>query len=165
MKLNKKGNKVKLDKKYKVLNLLGYGVEWGIPLAYLGWQFDLFTFNRAPFAVTGWGFVAIFIVFQALKQRITDFIKDYDKNLGLTAKRAKKGFLFTTIVGVLLISQIFISGFLWLFGVLAVSNFVSLIPYHFYDEQFAMKKRIEEKIKDENVELDLETLKKLKEPI
>ena len=64
-----------------------------------------------------------------------------------------------------MISQIFISGFLWLFGVLAVSNFASLIPYHFYDEQFAMKKRVEEKLRDENVELDLETLKKLKEPI
>ena len=48
------------------------------------------TVRRLPLLVGG--FVAIFIVFQALKQRITDFIKDYDKNLGLTAKRAKKGF-------------------------------------------------------------------------
>jgi hypothetical protein len=162
MKLNRKGTKVLLDGNTRLLGATGFALQFGIPFAYIATTYDLFTFENSRYAVTGWGMVGVAIAGFAFRNRIKTFITQYN-TLGETAQRAKWGHRFLTVCIILAISSIFINAFLWFFGTLAFSNYVSLIPYTKYDVQVKEQKEMNNLLKEQNTKTTLQKLQELKQ--
>jgi len=160
MRLNKKGTKVLLDNKTKAWGVFGSAIQFGIPFGYLAYRYDLFTFKNTQYAVTGWGMVGIVIIGMLLRNRIVEFVKQYN-TLGVTAQRAKWGHTFLTIFVVLAISSFFINAFLWFFGTLAVSNYLSLKAYQPYDNALVEQKEMQKLLKEQKTKTSFEKLQAL----
>jgi hypothetical protein len=163
MKLNKKGTKVKLDSKYKLVGASGTLIQFGLPFWYVASQFDLFTFKNEQYALTGWGVVILTAGVLASRNKIKNMVTDYNNNMSITAQRAKYGHIFVTIVLILALASVFINGFLWFFGVLAGSNYLSLIPFSIYDKQLEERNRLQTLLDKERDESKVADLKKLQQ--
>lgn len=163
MKLNSKGTKVVIENKYKLLGFSGLAIQFGLPFWYVAHSFDLFTFKNERYALTGWGMVLLVGFVVAFQKKIKKFIDDYNESLSATAKRAKYGHIFLTILSILFVSSIFINGFLYFFGVLTLSNYLSLVPYSVYDKQMDERKKMQQLLDKEVQEGKLSELKLLKQ--
>lgn len=161
MRLNKKGTKVLLEPKYRVLGLSGLAIQFGIPFWYVAYRYDLFTFKNEGYAITGWGMVLGAIALIASKKKIQNAITNYNENLSITAQRAKYGHIFLTIALILALSSVFINGFLWFFGSLVAGNYLSLIPYYFHDRQIDERKELQQLLDNKNKEAKVEKLKSI----
>ena len=161
MRLNKKGTKVLLEPKYRVLGLSGLAIQFGIPFWYVAHRYDLFTFKNEGYAVTGWGMVLGAIALIASKKKIQNAITNYNEHLSITAQRAKYGHVFLTIALILALSSVFINGFLWFFGSLVGGNYLSLIPYYFHDRQIDERKELQQLLDNKNKEAKVEKLKSI----
>jgi len=158
MRLNKKGTKVLLDTKTKAYGLLGTAIQVGIPLWYVAYTYNIFTFENARYALTGWGMIFFAIGAFALRGKIKGWAESYN-TLGATASRAKWGHIFLTIFIVLAISSFFINAFLWFFGILTASNYLSLFAYAPYDVEVQKQRELQSELKKENTQLTLADLK------
>lgn len=161
MKLNKKQTKVSLDTKYQFLGLGGSLIQFGLPFWYIAWRYDLFTFKNEAYAVTGWGIIGLVIISFFTRNKIKQFITDYNTNLSVTAERAKSGHIFISLAMILLVTQFFIDSFLWLFGIVAVSNYLSLILYAPYDNQIIEKKELQKLLDEDKLHDKISNLKSL----
>jgi hypothetical protein len=162
MKLNKKGNKVVLDTKYRLIGLSGLAIQFGLPFWYVAYRYDIFTFENERYAITGWGMILLAGTLIAFQKKIKAFVAEYNAGLSRTAQRAKYGHTFLTIMLVLAISSIFINGFLWFFGMLTVANYASLVPYSVYDKQVIKRMDLQKALDDDSHDSDLAELKKLR---
>ena len=162
MKLNAKGTKVKLENKHQLFGFTGLAIQFGLPFWYVAYTFDLFTFKNERYALTGWGMIILASFVIAFQKKIKKFINDYNQSLSATANRAKYGHIFFTVVLILAVSSFFINGFLYFFGVLTISNYLSLIPYSVYDKQMDERKNLQQLLDKEIQEGKLTDLKQLK---
>ncbi len=158
MRLNKKGTKVLLDTKTKAFGLLGTTIQVGIPLWYVAWQYNIFTFENARYAITGWGMIFFAMIAFFMRGKIKMWAESYN-TLGATASRAKWGHVFLTVFIVLAISSFFINAFLWFFGILTASNYLSLIAYAPYDVEVMKQKELQAELKKETTHETLDILK------
>lgn len=120
---------MKLKKKYIVWGVLGNLIQYGVPLSYIIWQYDIFRFEEAGRSLTGWAFVVIAIVFFLLKDKIKNMVKDYNEHLGEVAQKAKWGFIFLALGLFLALANLWINGALYFMFTLGISNVISLIFY------------------------------------
>ncbi len=158
MRLNKKGTKVLLDNKVKAFGVLGFAIQVGIPLWYVAWKYNIFTFENARYAITGWGMIFFAMIAFFMRGKIKMWVDNYN-TLGVTASRAKWGHVFLTVFIILAISSFFINAFLWFFGILTFSNYMSLIAYAPYDVQVQKQKELQEELKKETTHETLDQLK------
>lgn len=146
-----KGKKLKKD--YVWWAIVGMLVQYGIPLTYIIWAYDIFKFNDR--SLSGWGIMAVAIVLILLKNKIQDFVVDYNKHLSETAKRGKWGFIFLIIALFLMLSQYWVQSMLIFFVVLGFSNLGSLFLYAPYDrkkrEYIELKELIHKKEQEEKI--------------
>ena len=160
MRLNRKGTKVLLDNKTKAWGVFGSVIQFGIPFGYLAYRYDLFTFENSRYALTGWGMVGVVLGGLLLRNRIVEFVKQYNM-LGVTAQRAKWGHVFLTIFIVLAVSSFFINAFLWFFGIVTISNYLSLKAYQPYDNALVEQKEMQKLLKEQKSKTTLERLQEL----
>ena len=123
----------KLSKKYRWLWFGGATIQYGIPLSYIIYQYDIFRFEEAQTSLTGWGIIALAIPFFAFRNKIKTIIHDYNTNLGVTAQRGKWGLFFITMFGVFALASLWLHGMMWFMFTLGVSNLGSLLFYSPYD--------------------------------
>lgn len=144
----------RLKREYIWWAVVGMLVQYGVPMAYIIWAYDIFKFEER--SLSGWGIILIAIALVLLKNKIQDFVVDYNSHLNETAKRGKWGFIFIIIALFLMLSQYWIQSMLIFFLVLGFSNFASLLLYTPYDrkkkdyielKELIYKKTQEEKIK------------------
>jgi hypothetical protein len=128
---------MKLKRNYILWGIMGNLIQYGTPLSYIVWQYDIFKFEEEGRSLTGWAFVSIAIIFFMFKDKITTAIKTYDTHLGQVAQKAKWGFIFVALGGFLALAELWIDGALHFMFTLGISNLVSLI---FYTPYFNKKK-------------------------
>jgi len=127
---------MKLRKKYIPLGVLGNAIQYGIPLTYVIWQYDIFKFEEAQKSLTGWGFIVVAIIYFIFQNKIKDFIADYDNKLGQVAKKGKWGFIFLILAGFLAFSRLWIDGAFYFLLTLGASNMIALPFYaRFYSKK------------------------------
>jgi len=146
--------KYQLKKNYMWWAALGVILQYGIPMSYIVWAYDILEFKGQ--SITGWGIILIGIVVILIKNKVQDFFIDYNKHLSDTAKRGQWGLIFLTVALFLLLSKAFIESLLIFFLVLAGSNLLSLLAYAPYDKkkkdyietkELLERKRLDEKLK------------------
>jgi hypothetical protein len=156
---NNRKKPYKPKKHYVWWSVLGTLIQYGIPLSYIIWTYDIFLFKGN--SLTGWGMIVIGIVLVLIKNKVVDLVVDYNKHLNETAKRGKWGFIFLAISLFLMLSQYWITSILIFFIILGVSNFVSLLVYAPYDKQkknfiemqdLIERKRLDSKLKGLSIE-------------
>lgn len=135
---------MKLKKDYIYYGILGNLLQYGIPISYISWRYEIFKFEET--SLTGWGAIVVIISSFLLRNKIKDFVTNYNDNLGNVAKKGKWGIFFGSVALLLYVSQFFIEGMIWLFIILGGSNLLALIPYSFYynkkDDYLAVKEEI-----------------------
>ena len=148
-----KAKKSKIKKDYVWWAVLGMLIQYGIPVSYIIWTYDVFKFEER--SLTGWGIILIAIVLILVRNKVQDFVVDYNKHLSITAKRGKWGFTFLIVALFLMLSQYWIETILIFFLVLAASNLLSLVAYAPYDRKkkdyIELKEMLEEKRKQEKM--------------
>jgi hypothetical protein len=97
MKLNKKGTKVKLGSKMELVGVSALLVQYGIPIAYISHQYGLITRENETYSATGGLIIVIMLAYLALRNKIKQFISDYNTHLSTTAQRMKSGVAWLTI--------------------------------------------------------------------
>ncbi len=146
---------MKLKRRYIWWGLLGNLIQYGIPLSYIVWRYDIFKFEDAGKSITGWGLVVIAIIYFIFQSKIKDFIADYDNKLGQVAKKGKWGFIFLTIAGFLALANLWIDGMLYFMLTLGASNIVSLMAYAPYyikkQEHKELKTMIKQKKREDKI--------------
>lgn len=154
----KKSNKQplkKLKKNYVWWAVVATLVQYGLPITYIIWAYDIFEFEESGNSLTGWGIIIIAIIITLLKNKIQDFIVDYNSHLSATAKRGKWGFVFLIVGLFLMLAQYWLQNTLIFFLVLGFSNLISLIFYAPYDKQkteyIELKEAILEKQREEKI--------------
>lgn len=120
---------MKLKRNYIIWGVIGNIIQYGVPLSYIIWQYDIFQFEEAQKSLTGWGFVIIAILFFFFKDKIMNMIKDYNNHLGEVAQKAKWGFIFLGLGIFLALANLWIKGALYFMLTLGISNLISLIFY------------------------------------
>jgi hypothetical protein len=127
---------MKLKRRYRWWGLLGNIIQYGIPLSYIIWQYDIFQFEEAGNSITGWGFIVVAIIYFIFQNKIKDLIADYDNRLGQVAKKAKWGFIFIILGGLLAVSRLWIDGAMYFMLTLGLSNILALPFYgRFYSKK------------------------------
>ncbi len=163
--LNKKGTKVKITGKPKYFNVLGTFVQWLPPLAYLSVKFDLFTFQNANYAITGWGFIFAVGLFIAFRQKIKDKLKEYEDSFGSMWNRSKSGNISLAIATTLFLVSILSTSLFIIFFIYSTSTYASLFIYGPYDaingKRIEMQKLLDEKLKAEDFKTLTEQFDKL----
>ena len=137
---------MKLKRRYIWWGLLGNLIQYGVPLSYIVWRYDIFKFEDAGKSVTGWGMVVIAIIYFIFQNKIKEFISDYDNKLGQVSKKGKWGFIFLTIAGFLALANLWIDGMLYFMLTLGGSNILSLIAYAPYYAKKAEYKELKSMI-------------------
>lgn len=127
----------KLSKKYVWFGVGGTVVQYGLPLSYIIYRYDIFKSDNAMYQLTGWGIIAVGIIGFLLRNKIKAFVDDYNTHLGGTAQRGKWGLGFLTLGGLLALSSLWINGMLWFMLVAGGSNLLSLLFYAPYDKKHA----------------------------
>lgn len=140
---------MKLKKNYVYFGLLGNLIQYGTPISYIIWRYEIFKFEQT--SITGWGALVVIISGFLLRNKIRDFVHNYNDNLGNVAKKGKWGIFFGTIAGLLFVSQFYIQGMIWLFIVLGGANLLSLIPYSAYYNKKEDYLAVKEEIKKERI--------------
>ena len=140
---------MKLKKDYIFYGILGNLIQYGLPISYITWRYEIFKFEEV--SVTGWGAIGVMIGIFFLKDKIKNLIQSYNDDLGNVAKKGKWGIVFGVVAGILYASQFFIEGMLWLFIVLGGSNLLSLIPYSAFYNKKDMYLAVKEEKKKETI--------------
>jgi hypothetical protein len=148
---------MKLKKNYVLPEIFANLIQYGIPLGYTVWAYDVFGGNEVVKQITGGTIVFATILWFFIKDKIKKFVNDYNTNLGEVAQKGKFGITFASITVVLMLAQFWIQGAIWFFGVVAVSNLASLPIYSISRSREIKYKELKTYIK--NKELD-ETYKK-----
>ena len=125
----------KLSKKYMWFGVGGTLIQYGLPLSYIIYRYDIFKSDNAMYQLTGWGIIAVGIVGFLLRNKVKAFVDDYNTHLGNTAQRGKWGVGFLTLGGLLALSSLWINGMLWFMLVAGGSNILSLAFYGPYDKK------------------------------
>ena len=157
--INKKGTRVVITGKPKFYNLEATFVQYAPVLGYIGWRFDMFTFDNSGYAVTGWGITAIVILFLAFRSKIKEKIKEYDDTFGETWKRSKAGSASLAIATVLLVIYALSMNLFIVFGIFSASTYLSLFLYKPYDELSIKRKTMQKMLDEENQKKDFDTIK------
>jgi hypothetical protein len=123
----------KLSRSYVWYGIGATLVQYGIPLSYVIYRYDIFRTQDNPYQLTGWGIIAIAIIGLLFRNKIKTFIQDYNTHLSKTAQRGKWGVTFLSVAGILALASLWIDGALWFFVVTGSSNLVSLSLYKPYD--------------------------------
>ena len=158
LKLNKKRTKVRITGKPKLLGLSGVVVQLGIPFAYLANRYDLFTFEDAGYALTGWGIVALVGVLLVFWDKIKDTLKEAEANFGPTYQRSKLAMIMAILSLIVILTNFFVEAFVLLFAIVAGSTLISLPLYRKYDEVLILKKEMQEELKRRNTEKALDIM-------
>lgn len=146
----------KLSKKYIWWGSLGTLIQYGVPLSYIVYRYDIFKFEEAQNSLTGWGIIGIGVIFFMFRNKLKMMVEDYNKHLGMTGQKGKWGIAFFTMFGILALSTLWINGMMWFMFTLGVSNLASLPAYSkFYigkkeyqdDVEFIKVKKREDKLK------------------
>ena len=147
--------KLRMRKKYAWWGVAGTLVQYGIPLSYIIWAYDIFQFEEGGRSLTGWGIVSVGIVVALFKNKVQEFVLDYNKHLSATAQRGKWGFTFLFVALFLGLAQYWLQNTLIFFLVLGGSNLLSLTLYSPYDrkktEYLQLKEILLEKQREEKV--------------
>jgi hypothetical protein len=143
---------MKLKKNYLFPEIFANLTQYGIPLAYTVWAYDVFGGSHVVRQITGGTIIFGSIVYFALRSRIKKFIDDYNKNLGAVAQKAKWGIVFLGITLFLALAQFWIQGALYFMATLGVSNVLSLPLYTISRNREVKYKELKTYIK--NKELD-----------
>lgn len=151
---------MKLSKKYIWWGVLGNVVQYGIPLSYIVYRYEIFKFEEAQKSLTGYGMIGATILFFAFRNKVKMIIEDYNKHLGMTAQKGKWGIGFLTMFGVLALASLWIQGMMWFTFTVGVSNLASLLAYKPYydgkknyqeDLEFVKKDKREKRLKSVSV--------------
>lgn len=140
---------MKLKKNYIYFGLFGNLIQYGLPISYIVWRYEIFKFEQT--SITGWGALIVIITSFLLRNKIKDFVQSYNDNLGNVAKKGKWGIFFGTVALLLYTSQFFIEGMTWLFVILGGSNLLALIPYSFYYNKKEEYLEVKEEIRKERI--------------
>ena len=158
--LNKKGTKVKIIGVPKFFNILGTSVQWLPPLTYLAIKFDLFTFQNEGYAITGWGFVGVIVLFLAFRSKIKEALVEYENTFGTMWTRSKAGNISLGIATTLFIVSIASLSLFTIFFIFSASTYLSLFAYAPYDKLAIKRKSMQELLDTKNKELDFASLTK-----
>lgn len=140
---------MKLKRNYIFWGILGNLIQYGIPLSYIIWQYEIFQFEEAQKSLTGWGFVIIGIIFFFFKDKIMNMVRDYNNHLGEVSKKAKWGFLFLGLGIFLALASLWITGAKYFMLTLGISNLISLIFYTPYYSRKTEYQELKKLIKEE----------------
>ncbi|NCU32928.1 MAG: LytR family transcriptional regulator [Candidatus Moranbacteria bacterium] len=143
---------MKIKKNYIFPEVMATLVQYGIPLGYTLWAYDVFGGSHVVKQVTGGTILFFGIIYFALRNRIKKFVDDYNQNLGDVAKKAKWGIAFAFITLFLSLAQFWIEGALVFIGTLAVSNFLSLPLYAISRNRETKYKELKAYIKNKQLE-------------
>lgn len=158
--LNKKGTKVKITGTPKFYNVLGTSIQWLPSLAYLSVKFDLFTFQNSGYAITGWGFVGVVVLFLAFRSKLKETYKEYGDTFGATWDRVKAGNIALAIAGILLAVSVASISLFAIFFIFAGSTYISLAVYGPYDKLAIKRKEMQVLLDEKNKKADFEELTK-----
>jgi hypothetical protein len=157
LKLNKKKTKVKMTGLPKVMGISGFAVQAGLPFGYLAYRYDLFTFEQAGYAITGWGVVAVASILMIFRKSIKATLQEAEGSLGVVYQRSKLGNTMLILAGIVLLTNYFVEAFVVLFAVIAGATYVSLPFYKLHDEVNILKKEMQEELKKRNTQSQLES--------
>jgi hypothetical protein len=163
MKLNKKGTKVKLGSKMELVGVSALLVQYGIPIAYISHQYGLITRENETYSATGGLIIVIMLAYLALRNKIKQFISDYNTHLSTTAQRMKSGVAWLTIGLVVWFATIYLSAFLWLCVTLGGSTLLSYPIWAKYDVACLERKELQAELDKQRNETKLSTLQKLQQ--
>jgi len=159
LKLNKKGDKIKIVGKVRFYNILGTTIQFAPVLIYLMIKFNMFTFNESGYSLTGYGFTALVILFLAFRSKIKEKLKEYEKNFGNTWARSKSGSISLIIAVILFLVYTFSLNFFLIFGIYAISTYSSLFFYIPYDELNIKRIKLQKMLEEENDKNSFENIK------
>lgn len=148
--------KKRLRKSFKWYARLAELIQYGIPIAYIIFEYDIFQTRTVNKYVTGGIFLVVIVMYFFFRSKIKTMITDYNKYLTEVGQKAKWGLVFTTITLLLILSSLWIRGTIIFFGVIAFANFLSLpfwVLFYSREKQYTrlkemlLKQRDEDKIK------------------
>ena len=151
---------MKLKRNYVWWGVLGNVIQYGIPLSYIVYRYEIFQFKEAQTSLTGWGMIGAMVAFFMFRNKIKMFVEDYNKHLGMTAQKGKWGIFFLTMFGVLALASLWIHGMMWFAFAVGVSNLISLLAYKPYfdgkknyleDKDFLKKEQREQRLKSVSI--------------
>lgn len=157
--INKKGTRVVITGKPKFYNIEATFIQYAPVLAYIGWRFDMFTFENSGYAITGWGITVLVVLFLAFRSKIKEKIKEYDDSFGETWKRSKAGSASMVISMVLLVIYLLSMNLFIVFAIYSGSTFLSLFLYKPYDELSIKRKTMQKMLDEENRATEFESMK------
>ena len=158
--INKKGRKIKITGMPKMFNIIGTSIQWLPPLTYLAVKFDLFTFKNEGYAITGWGAVALIVLFLAFRSKIKDSFKEYEESFGSNWNRMKAGNISLAIATTLFAVYFISFGLFTIFFIFSASTYLSLFAYGPYDKLAEKRKTYQTMLDDKNKKADFEALTK-----
>lgn len=147
---------MRLKKNYRFFGLLANLIQYGIPLSYIVYRYDIFENEEAKKSITGWGLIIFAIIYFIFQNKIKESIRSYDQRLGLVAKKGKWGMFFSMVALFLGFASLWIDGMIYFMATLGLSNLFSLPFWNIYykrkteyDElkQLIIQKQREQKIK------------------
>jgi hypothetical protein len=160
--LNKKGDKVVLSNKTRLLGLSAKSLEFGIPLSYVAYKYGLFTYKNAGYAVTGGTIFGVIIAYAFAQNSIKEWVKKNKDELSDTYKRAKWVGVWLGLAAFVGIGSIFLEALLGLFISGAIGVGSSLWFWKHYDNAIIKKDRLNEILKEDVHNEELEELKQLR---
>lgn len=156
--LRSQGVKVYTKNSYRWWGLLGDTVAFGLPIAFIAIEYDLFKGTNWYLRLTGWAYAVIIFIVLFLKEQISKKLEEVDVYLEKMGKRIKNLSIFIVVLVVLLMSKLFIDKLIVLLLIITVSYLAAFLPYKKYDANKQVydtlkakkKKEEEEKLYEDN---------------
>jgi len=148
----------RLKKSFKWYARLAELLQYGIPIAYIIFEYDIFQTRVVNKYVTGGAFLVVIIFYFFFRSKIKTMITDYNKYLTEVGQKAKWGLVFLTLTIILLLASLWIRGTIIFFGVITIANFISLPFWVLFYSRGKKYARLKEKLLNEKDKKEIESM-------
>lgn len=146
---------MRLKRNFIFAGIISNILQYGIPLSYIFYRYDIIKNEDAGKSITGWGLIGVAIIYFIFQNKIKEGLQSYDKRLGMVAQKGKWGMIFLVLTLFLAFASLWVNGMIWFLGTLAVSNLISLpvwgIYYRRKTEYDELKKLIIQKQREQKI--------------
>jgi len=122
----------RLKKNYRLANVSAQAVQYGIPLTYIFYEYQVFGSQNAYKISMGWLIILLGMGYFIFKKNIKQFITDYNTQLGSVAQIGKWSAVFLGGALILALASLWITGAIYFLLVVGGSNLASLPLYTIY---------------------------------
>lgn len=135
----------KLKKNFRLLGASATTLQYGTPISFIAFQYNIFTFKDPLVAITGWGFISLIILFFGFRKKIKLWAEEVDKTFGGVSSSIKWTLGWATTFGILFIVSVAVTSFIWVAFSFVVGGVLSIYPQTVH---YRRKKRYDDLVEE-----------------